>query len=653
MRLSQHTLADPSSNSIAAGQDAARKKHAHLPPSFIELGIENNIDVKAMPRVLGRLTKLALRYPWHCFLAVASALGAAVFNLVTPRLLGQAVDQAYHVLDTVQVSGGASHTLLITALLIVASCAVRGTLTGLQGYLGENIAQRVGHDLRVAFFDKLQRLSFSYHDGVHSGDLIARGMLDLEGVRGFLEAGLLRVITLAMLLGVGAWRLLSVDVTLGLLALSFVPFVIWRAARMGFLLRLSWQRLQQLMSDMTLGMEENLQGVRVVRAFASQAYELAKFDRVSALTLRLSNLRITVRMGAMSLMNLSHYVSMGLVLYVGGERIAAGTMTVGTLTEFLTFITILNLPVRQVGMVVNSSARATGAGGRLFEVLDAEPAVRNAPDALPLNIENEMEEGTEHGLVRFEHVDFRYPGSNRNALIDINLELRPGEILGIVGPPGSGKSTLVHLIPRFYDVSAGRITIDGRDIRGLTLESLRDHVALVQQETFLFDTTVHNNVAYAEPWTEEENVVDAATTAQIHEHVAQLAQGYDTRVGERGVALSGGQRQRMSIARALVADPAILVLDDSTAAVDAATEQLVRAELQRAVRDKATIIIAHRLSSLMHADEIVVLDQGRIVERGTHAQLVSAGGEYAALWALQNRSADDAHHAGRNEEVTA
>jgi ATP-binding cassette subfamily B protein len=296
-------------------------------------------------------------------------------------------------------------------------------------------------------------------------------------------------------------------------------------------------------------------------------------------------------------------------------------------------------------MVVNSSARATGAGARLFEVLDAEPAIRNAPDAQPLLIKD--------GLVRFEHVDFRYAGSNRNALTDINLELRPGEILGIVGPPGSGKSTLAHLIPRFYDVSSGRITIDGTDVRQLTVESLRDQIALVQQDTFLFDTTVRDNVAYAEPWSEEEAVIEAASIAQIHEHVAQLPAGYDTRVGERGVALSGGQRQRMSIARALVADPAILVLDDSTAAVDAATEQLVRAALQRAVRHKATIIIAHRLSSLMHADEIIVLDQGRIAERGTHTQLVNAGGEYAALWTLQNRSADNATSQQRNNEVIA
>ena len=597
---------------------------ARLPTDFAELGIRNTIDVRAMPRVLRRLVALALRYPWHCLLAVAAALGAAIFNLVTPRLLGRAVDQALHAAQ----GGVAGHALSVTALLIVGACALRGTLTGLQGYLGENIAQRVGRDLRVAFFDKLQQLSFSYHDSAHSGDLIARGMLDLEGVRGFLESGLLRVITLVLLLGVGAWRLLGVDVRLGLLALSFVPFVVWRAARMGFLLRLSWQRLQQLMSDLTLGMEENLQGVRVVRAFASQAFELAKFDRASDLALRLSKLRITIRMRAMSLMNLSHYVSMGLVLYAGGHRIAAGTMTVGTLTEFLTFISILNQPVRQIGMIVNSSARAAGAGTRLFEVLDAAPAVRDAPGATPLQ--------AVHGAVRFEHVDFRYPGSERNALTDIDLELRPGEILGIVGPPGSGKSTLAHLIPRFYDVTAGRITIAGRDIRAVTLESLRDRIALVQQETFLFDTSVHDNVAYAEPWAEEENVVEAATTAQIHEHVAQLAQGYGTRVGERGVALSGGQRQRLSIARALVADPDILILDDSTAAVDAATEQLVRAAVRRAAHDKATILIAHRLGSLMHADEIVVLDQGRIVERGTHAQLLAAGGMYAALWALQH-----------------
>ncbi len=592
------------------------------------------IDLRAMPSVLGRLARLALRYPWRCSAAAASALGAAVANLAMPRLLGEATDRAHGLLAL-----GSAHAdearaaLMLTAGLLVAACALRGIFAGLQGYLGENVAQRVGYDLRLAYFEKLQRLSFGFHDGVHSGDLIARGMLDLEGVRAYLESGLLRLITLALLLGVGSWRLFHAHAALAAAALSFVPFVLWRAMRMGVLLRLSWRRLQQMMSDLTLGMEENLQGVRVVRAFAAQALELAKFDRVADAALLLSNQRITMRMASISQMNTAYYLAMGLVLLLGGRWVAEGSLSVGSLTEFLTFMTILQQPLRQVSMIVNSGARASSAGARLFEVLDAEPQIRDAPLARDLVVTD--------GILRFEAVDFSYDG-RANALTDISFTVGPGKTLGVVGPPGSGKSTIAQLIPRFYDASAGRITIDGQDVRAVTLESLRRQVGLVQQEIFLFDTSVHENVAYAEPWVEEERVVEASTVAQIHEHVASLPDGYDTRVGERGVAFSGGQRQRMSIARGLVAEPRIMVLDDATAAIDAATEQRVRAALRGAVQSMSTIIIAHRLSALRHADEIIVLEAGRIVERGTHEELRALCGRYASVWDLQNHAEPEA-----------
>lgn len=603
-------------------------KSARGEPRLTVAGL-GGLDLRAMPSVLGRLARLALRYPWRFGAAAASALGAAVANLAMPRLLGEATDRAHGLLAL-----GAGHAdearaaLMLTGGLLVAACALRGIFTGLQGYLGEMVAQRVGYDLRLAYFEKLQRLSFGFHDGVHSGDLIARGMLDLEGVRAYLESGLLRLITLGLLLGVGSWRLFHANAALAAAALSFVPFVLWRATRMGVLLRLSWRRLQLMMSDLTLGMEENLQGVRVVRAFAAQSLELAKFDRVADAALCLSNQRITMRMASVSQMNTAYYLAMGLVLLLGGRWVAEGRMSVGSLTEFLTFMTILQQPLRQVSMIVNSGARASSAGARLFEGLDAEPQIRDAPLARDLVVSE--------GILRFEAVDFSYDGRAK-ALTSISFTVGPGKTLGVVGPPGSGKSTIAQLIPRFYDVSAGRITIDGQDVRAVTLESLRRQVGLVQQEIFLFDTSVHENVAYAEPWAEEERVVEASTVAQIHEHVAGLPEGYGTRVGERGVAFSGGQRQRISIARGLVAEPRVMVLDDATAAVDAATEQRVRAALRGAVQSMSTIIIAHRLSALRHADEIIVLDAGRIVERGTHDELLAQGGNYASLWALQNR----------------
>lgn len=584
-----------------------------------------DIDIKAMPRVLSRLWRQTLQYPWRAGGAMLAALGAAIMNLATPRLLGHAVDEAHALL--LHAAAG-RHTLAATAMLIVGVCAARGLLTGLQGYLGESLAQCVGFDLRLAFYAKLQELPFAFYDAVHSGDLIARGMLDLEGVRAFLESAVLRVITLVLLVGVGSWRLLHTDLQLTLYALAFVPFVIWRAANMGAQLRQTWQRLQRLMSRLTLTMEENLQGVRVVRAFASQDHEMQKFDRESDEALRLSNLRIGIRMRSTSLMNFAYYVSMGLVLWKGGHRVQAGTLSVGTLTEFLTFITLLQQPLRQIGMIVNSSARATSSGARLFSILDLEVELGDREQAHPVQLDA--------GCLRFDAVGFAYDG--KQVLSDISFEVGPGRTLGIVGAPGSGKSTLAHLVPRFYDVSLGCITIDGHDIRDLPLAQLRKVVSLVQQDVFLFDTSVRDNIAYARPDAAHEQVTDAAKDAQLHEQVEHMSAAYDTQVGERGVGLSGGQRQRVVLARSLLTEPLILVLDDATAAVDTLTEQRIRSALEQRSGYGATLIIAHRLTSLLHADEIIVLDSGRIVERGTHAQLLLLGGRYADLWRLQSRS---------------
>jgi ATP-binding cassette subfamily B protein len=281
-------------------------------------------------------------------------------------------------------------------------------------------------------------------------------------------------------------------------------------------------------------------------------------------------------------------------------------------------------------MIFNAAARATSSGARVFEILDLVPEIADAPNAQPLK--------ATQGVLAFEHVDFAYAPGGKAVLSDISFEVRPGKTLGIVGPPGSGKSTLANLVPRFYDVTGGRITLDGVDIRNVTLASLREFVGLVQQEAFLFDSSIGHNVAYADPWAEEERIVEAAKVAHIHDHIAGLPETYETRIGERGVALSGGQRQRMSIARGVVPGPGVMIFDDSTAAIDAVTERRVRDALAQATATKATLIIAHRLSSLMHADEIIVLDEGRIIERGDHATLLANGGIYADLYELQSRS---------------
>ncbi len=534
----------------------------------------------------------------------------------------------------VQLARFAENALLTTALILLAVSILRGLFTMIQNYFAEAVGHHIGYELRLACYEKIQRLSFSFHDSVHSGDLITIGMLDLEGVRMYFSTAVVRTVLLTMLVGLGAYMLLSTDLVLGLVALSFVPFVAWRSSVTQLRLRATWLELQERLSVLTRVMEENLSGIRVVRAFASQAYELLKFDKASHSALELAHKRVGIRVKNTSAMTLSFFAAMGLVLWVGGNKVIAGEITVGTLTSFLTFMTILQMPVRQLGLMVNSYARASTCGTRLFALLDLDIAVKDAPGAKDLNISQ--------GVLRFEDVGFAYPQvAGRPVLQHLSFEARRGETIGIVGPPGSGKSTIAHLIPRFYDVTSGRITIDGQDIRDATLRSLRQAVAVVQQDAFLFTTTIENNIAYGDPWAKEPRIERASELAQLHNYVLGLPMGYGTVVGERGVSLSGGQRQRLSIARALMLKPAVMVFDDSTAAIDAGTEQRIRIAMRRYAKDRVTIVVAHRLSSLMHADQILFVEDGQIVERGTHESLLAAGGRYRALYDLQVRPGDN------------
>ena len=578
-----------------------------------------------------RVLRMALACPVRLTIAVASTVAAAVFQLLLPRYLGDVVDTVNLILVDATDPDAARWQLLQLAGLILGAGMVRGLMMMVHSQQGEVVGQSIGYRLRMDYYDKVQRLSYGFHDRVHTGDLITRGMLDVEAVANSFNRGLLRAIWLLVLIGWGTWLLVSTDPLLTLAALSFAPVVAWRATAARLRLRVAWLRLQQCLGRLTKVMEENLGGIRVVRAFAAREHEMAKFDAVSEQAKRHTDRTIDIRVRNVSLMTLAYYSAMALMLWVGGTRVLDGHVTVGVVTEFLIFMLILQMPIRQLGMVVSALSRASTSGGRLFEILDLEPDIKDRPGARDLEIRE--------GVLRFESVSFSYHGGDA-MLQDISFEVAPGRTLGIVGPPGAGKSTIALLAGRYYDVDAGRITIDGQDIRSVTLQSLRSAVGVIHQDNFLFTASVESNVAYADPWANREQITHASSSAQLHDWVLGLPEQYRTLVGERGVSLSGGQRQRLSIARSIMVRPAVIAFDDSMAAIDAGTEQRIRTALRKLTERTATIIVSHRLSSLMHADEILFVDAGSIVERGTHAELMEMDGRYRALYQLQANPSD-------------
>ena len=588
--------------------------------------------------VLSRIIRMALDYPWLLAIGLVFIIGAAVFQLFIPLLIGSGVDTVEEIFTTEDVDKDALRWALITtAAMLLGSAVLRGMFTFGHMYISENVAQRLGYRLRMLYYERLQLLSFAYHDRVHTGDLLTRGLLDIEGVRSFASRGMLRVVYLTIFVVAATILMMRVDWQLAMISLSFVPIAAWRSIIARLQTSQGWRLYQEEMGQLTKIMDENLKGIRVVRSFSAEPYEMDKYDKSSNEAFNRAFRLVGVRATNISLITLSFLSVMTLVLLVGGLKVLDenNTFSLGELAQFLAFMSIMQTPVRHLGMVVAGWAQGATSGKRLFEVLDQVPEIDDKPGATDLEITD--------GVLRFEHIDFAYMDQfgDEQVLTDVSFEARPGHTIGIVGPPGSGKSTLAHLIPRFYDPIAGRILIDGQDISEVTLTSLRQAVGVVEQDTFLFTTTIDNNVAYGDPWAEHRNIESATSNAQMGEYVERLPGGYRTLIGERGVSLSGGQRQRLSIARSIMLHPQIIVFDDSTAAIDAATEQRIRAALQEVTSDRATIIISHRLSSLMHANEILFLEGGHIVERGSHADLLEQGGKYRDLYELQIRPEDD------------
>lgn len=547
-------------------------------------------------------------------------------SLFIPKLLGEGVDQAFTLFNDGSHSQGEVESLLRgTAILVLIVALLRGTTGFAQMFLGETLSQRVSNRLRMLYFDKLQLLSFSFHDRVHTGQLMSRGLSDIEGVRMFVQTGLVQIVRVVVMIVAAGIFMAMIDWQLALLSLSFVPFMVYRSARLRLQLRITWRKIQDALGELTTTMQENLAGIRVVRAFSAQKYEEAKFDvtALEVVELRMSAARAHARGGGS--ISFAFLVAWAIVLWIGGEKVINGEVSIGELTQFFFYLAMLRFPVRMLIMIVNSTARASSAGGRILEILDIPSEINDSSAATPLAISE--------GVLRFENVSFSYGGAP--ALRNVSFEARKDHTIGIVGAPGSGKSSITNLIPRFYDPTSGRVTIDGTDIRDATVTSVRQAIGLVEQDPFLFDGSIRDNIRYGDVDASDEKVIAAAKIAQVHEFIVSLPEGYDTELGERGIGLSGGQRQRVAIARTLLTDSPILILDDSTSSVDAATDARIRSALRELTSGQTTIIIAHRLSSLMHADEIIVLENGQVAERGRHDELLALGGHYKRLWDLQ------------------
>ena len=550
--------------------------------------------------------------------------GAMVAYVYLPRYFGDAIDA---IAEPIKLNQQISESDVLQSVMIILLLGlVRGVLSYGQTYLAESLSQFVSYDLRNRFYDHVQHQSFAFHDSYHTGNLMSRAITDVENIRMFINMGLVRAPYFVGLFLIVAAILLTSDWKLGLLSISFMPIVALYTSSVRLKMRALWLQVQEKMAELSTILQENFSGMRVVKSFASESHEESKFAyknrEVQDIYVKAERLRAS----STSFMLFSFLVAIGLILWYGGRQVINGSMTAGDLAEFIFYLQILAMPVRMAGWLVNSYARAASAGERMFEILDSESPVKETRNARVMQ--------RPKGHVVFENVSFTYDGE-RNVLHNLNISARPGEIIALLGGPGSGKTSLINLLPRFYDPTYGRILVDGTDIQEYTLKSIRENVGVVQQDVFLFTTTLRENVAYGREDSDESEIRRATDIAQMTSYIDSLEEGFETFVGERGSTLSGGQRQRMSIARAVLLDPPILVLDDSTSSVDAQTEDDIRMAMESVMEGRTTFVIANRLSTVHKADRIIVLEGGEIVEEGTHTQLLNKSGHYKEIYDLQ------------------
>jgi ATP-binding cassette subfamily B multidrug efflux pump len=547
-------------------------------------------------------------YKGEAFGAFGALLLSSAASLATPQLIAYAIDSG--------IAPRSLNVILLAVGGLMTAALLRGLFQFLQGYLAERASQGVAYDLRNDLFAKIERLGFGYYDRVETGQLVTRLTSDVEQIRTFVGSGVVQLAAAAVMLVGTTVLLFSLDWRLALVALSIVPFIFFLLLR--FVRRIGplFRGVQQTLGRLNATLQEDLAGIRVIRTFAREDYESSRFRAVNddLLEKNLTTVR-TFSNNFPFVFLLANLGTLAIILF-GGLQVIGGSLSIGELVAFNTYLGFLLFPILTIGFLAAGISRAGASAQRIFEVFDAPLEVQDAPDAVPLP--------PIRCRVEFDGVSFRYPGDEREVLHDISFCAEPGQTVAILGTTGSGKSTLVNLLPRFYDVTGGSVRLDGHDVRYVTLASLRSQIGIVLQSSLLFSGSVRANIAYGRPEAKGEEVEAAARAARADEFIRALPDGYDTIIGERGVGLSGGQRQRIAIARALLIDPRLLILDDSTSAVDAETEAAIQESLDQLMREghRTVFVIAQRVSTVRDADLILVLDEGTIAARGAHEELL-------------------------------
>jgi ATP-binding cassette subfamily B protein len=540
------------------------------------------------------------------------------FNMLNPQIIRWAIDKGIRLDDTPLL------TLAVMALL--GMVIIRGVFTYFQGRWTEIASQSVAYDLRNELQRKITLLSFSFHDQSEAGDLLSRAIQDVERIRFLTGRASFRVIEGVVLMLLTAIMMISMNPRLGLLSVAFMPFLALQSIRFGRVFRPLSFKIQKQLAVLTTRVEQNLRGARVVKTFAQGEAEIERFEQENRQWFSLSAASARLQSFNMPLLHLIANLSSVGILWYGGSLVINSQLTLGELVAFTAYMAQLVSPVRYLGMILPAISMASASAERVFEILDQVPGVSEDPSASELAVTQ--------GQVCFEHVSFSY-GRHASVLKGISFTAQPNQVVALLGLTGSGKSTVVNLIPRFYDPTSGQITIDGTDIRTVTLNSLRSQIGMVLQETTLFAASIRENLTFGRPDATQEQIEAAARAAQAYDFIMQTPQGFDTHVGERGVTLSGGQKQRLAIARALLTDPRILILDDATSSVDTETEHLIQLALERVMQGRTTFVIAHRLSTVQQADLILVLDKGRIAAQGQHDELLKSSSLYHNIYNQQ------------------